>query len=86
MHVREERKVRRGRLAADQILTCSEHALEDTEHTLNLVLVALDRARDLLGVEEAEPRRLAKVRALAGRLEVQPLELGIVSLRARNDR
>ena len=41
----------------------SEHALEDSEHADDLLLVTLNGAGDLLGGEEEEPARLTKVRA-----------------------
>ena len=44
-----------------------------------------DRAGHLFGVVEREPADLAEVRALAGCLEVEPLELGVVLVGAGRD-
>lgn len=48
-------------------------ALNDTQHALDLVGIALDGGRELLRVEVLEPAALAEVRALSAHLEVQPL-------------
>ena len=85
-HLRDERYISDSRLVADEPLLLREHAVEDAEHTLDLVLVALNRAGHLFGVVEREPAHLAEVRALAGRLEVEPLELTVVFVGARRDR
>ena len=45
----------------------------------------LDRAGHLFGAVEREPADLAEVRALAGCLEVEPLELGVVLVGAGRD-
>ena len=79
-YVRDEREVGDGHLTADEPLLLGQHAVEDAEHALDLVLVALLRARDLLVVEEREPGSLAKVWALARRLEEQPLQLLVLVL------
>ena len=62
---RDEGKVRDSRLAANEppaVLGLGEHRFEDGEDAERLLLVALDRGGDLLGVEFDEPERLAEVR------------------------
>ena len=58
---RDERKICDRHLVPDKILLLREHALQNAEHTLDLVVVPLDRARDLLRVELLEPRGLTEV-------------------------
>ena len=58
---RDERQIRDRHLVPDQILLLREHRVEHPENALDLVVVPLDRAWDLLGVEKLEPRRLAEV-------------------------
>ena len=72
-HLRDERKVGDRGLASNEPLRLRKDTIEDTEDALDLVLVALNCAWDLLRVVEREPRRLAVVRALARGLEEQPL-------------
>lgn len=62
-NLRDEAEVRDRQFAADEPFLLREHALEDAEHAQDLLLVPLDRARDLLRVEELEPRDLAEVGA-----------------------
>ena len=62
----DEGDVRDGQLAADEPAPggLREHAVEHAEDAQDLLLVPLDRARHLLGVEADEPERLAEVRAI----------------------
>ena len=84
-HLRDKGDVSDSESVADEPLLLHKHAIEDAEHTLDLVLVALDRAGHLFGVGGHEPADLAEVRALAGCLEVEPLELGVVLVGAGRD-
>ena len=84
-HLRDEGDVSDSRPAADEPLLFRKHAVEDAEHTLDLVHIALDRAGQLFRMVDREPAGLAEVRALAGRLEVKPLELSVVLVGARRD-
>ena len=53
--------------------------VDDAEHALDFVGVAIDGGFDsLFWVEEGEPGFLAKVGALAGDLEVEPAEGGVL--------
>lgn len=80
---RHERHVGESHLVADKPLGIGrlggQDALEDTEDALDLVGIPLDSRRELLLVEVLEPAALAKVRALAARLEVQIL-VAVVAL------
>ena len=58
---RDERQIRDRHLVPDQILLLRKHRVEYPEDPLDLVVVPLDRAWDLLGVEMLEPRRLTEV-------------------------
>lgn len=60
-------------LLANEVLLALKDRVQHLKHPYRLLIVALLRARHILGVELAEPDRLAKVRALAGHLEVQVL-------------
>ena len=75
---RDERDVSDSGLVAYEPLPLGQDTLEDTEDTQDLVLVALLCGGDLLRVEECEPGGLTEVRALAGRLEEQPLQLDVL--------
>lgn len=77
-HSREERQVCDGELATNEPLLLGEYIIQDAKYTLDLVLVALNRAGHLLRVEDGEPGELTEVRALARGLEKQPLELGVL--------
>lgn len=79
-NVRHESDIRNSHLAADQPLLFAQHTLKHAKHARNFVLVSLLCARDRLGMVLVEPRRLAEVRTLAGRLEEQPLELLVLVL------
>lgn len=50
-----------GELAADEVLLLGEDDLENTEDTLDLLGVALDAVRDLLGGKDLEVSGLSKV-------------------------
>ena len=52
-----------------------EDIVEHAEHALGLILVAFDCAGYILGSQKLVPAQLAEVRALARRLEEQPLQL-----------
>lgn len=65
--VRDKRQVSDGDMPADEPLLLGEDALEHAEHAEDLLLVALDRARDLLLVVLHEPHRLAEVRPVSSR-------------------
>ena len=58
---RDEGQIRDRHLVSDQILLLRKYRVEYPEDPLDLVVVPLDRARDLLRVEMLEPRRLTKV-------------------------
>jgi len=58
---RDERQVRDRHLVSNQILLLREHVVQYLEHPLDLIVVPLNCAWDLLGVESLEPRRLAEV-------------------------
>ena len=73
--LRDETEVGDAALVAYEPFLRREHALEHAEDTQDLLLVAFNGTRNLLGRKEHEPARLAEVRALAGRLEEEPLEL-----------
>ena len=62
----DEGDVRDGQPAADEPAPggLREHAVEHAEDAQDLLLVPLDRARHLFGVEADEPERLAEVRAV----------------------
>ena len=63
---RDERQVRNGRLSPNEpaaVLGLGQHRVEHGEDAEGLLLVALDRGRDLLRVEADEPEGLAEVRA-----------------------
>lgn len=74
-NVLDERQVGNGSLPSNKPLLLGQHAVEHAEHARYLVLVTLNRARNLLAVELGKPGILAEVRALSGHLEAQPLEL-----------
>ena len=59
---RDERQICDRHFVLDKILLLREHLVQHAKHPLDLVVVPLDRARQLLGVETLKPRRLAKVR------------------------
>ena len=50
-NILNEREVRNGRLVAYEPFLLGKDAIEDTKNTLDLLLVTLNRAGDLLGVE-----------------------------------
>ena len=58
---RDERQVRDRHLVPNQIFLFREDGVEHPKHPLDLVIVPLDSARDLLGVGLLEPHRLAEV-------------------------
>ena len=60
---RNERQIRDRHIVPDQILLVREDGVEDPEHPLDLVVVSLDRARNLLRVGLLEPDGLSEVRA-----------------------
>ena len=59
---RDERQICDRHLVPDQILLLREHPIQHPKHTLDLIVVPLDRTRQLLSVEFLEPRSLAEVR------------------------
>jgi len=58
---RDERQIRDRHLVPNQILLLGKHGVEHPENPLDLVIVSLDCARDLLVVGPLEPRGLAEV-------------------------
>ena len=60
---RDERQIRDGCLISNEIArgTLGEDRLKDAKDALDLAIVSLDGAGDLLAVEFLEPRGLAKV-------------------------
>ena len=62
---RNEADVRDAHAPADEVSVHGENPLEHAKHAQHLLLVSLDRAWDLLRVEEREPSRLPKVRTAA---------------------
>lgn len=62
---RDEREIRIRHSVADKIFLADQDVVEDAEDATDLLDVALDGARDLLGVEVQEPGGLAEVRSLA---------------------
>jgi len=70
-----ERNVSNTAFPANQPLLLRENALEDAPYTNGLLLIALNRAGDLLLMVDLEPDCLAKVGALPGGLEEKPLQL-----------
>lgn len=83
---RNKRHVGKSHLVADEPLGIGrlgcQNTLEDTQDALDLGGVPLDSRRELFLVEVLEPAALAKVRALAARLEVQVL-VALVALLQR---
>lgn len=62
---RNKRQVGDRQLVPNQVLLFRENALEYPEDPLDLVVVPLDRARNLLSVEVMEPRCLTEVRTVS---------------------
>jgi hypothetical protein len=79
---RHERRIGIAELAADEEFLVLQGAVEDAGDATDLIDVAVDSARELLGVVEGEPHGLPEVRALAGYLVVQPLLRFVVLFRA----
>jgi hypothetical protein len=75
LNVRNKRDICDSELATDEPLLFGQNALQDTENTNDLIFVPLNGAGYLFWVSVTEPRSLTEVWTLAGRLEVQPLEL-----------
>lgn len=73
----QERHVGKRHLVANKPLGIArlsgQVTLDDAQNAPDLVGIALDGGRELLMVEVREPAHLAKVRALAAHLEMQPL-------------
>ena len=61
--LRDETEVGDAALVAYEPFLRREHALEHAEDTQDLLLVAFNGTRNLLGRKEHEPARLAEVRA-----------------------
>lgn len=78
---RQERRIGKAILPTNEPLTTLQRAIQHARNPPDLVVVPLLCARNGLVVESVEPGSLAKVRALAGHLEVQPL-LGRVVVRS----
>ena len=62
--LRDERQIGNSVPVPNEPLLLRKDAFEDTEHSENLVLVAVDGALDLLGVVHREPKVLTEVRAI----------------------
>lgn len=62
---RDEREIRIRHSVADKIFLADQDVVEDAKDATDFLDVALDGARDLLGVEVQEPGGLAEVRSLA---------------------
>lgn len=60
----DEGDVGNGTLAAHEPFLFGEHRLKDGKDTNDLLLVSLDRTRDLLTVEHLEPGCLTEVRTV----------------------
>lgn len=73
-NARNERQISDGRPVTCQPSLLGENGVEHTEDTVDLVLVPLDGARQMIGVGEGEPCELPVVRALTGALEKEPLQ------------
>jgi len=71
--VAKESEVGDGAFAADQPFAFAQDTLQDSKDTLDFLLVALNGTGEFLVVEVGEPLGLAKVWALAGGLEIEPL-------------
>ena len=63
---RDECQICNGRLIFDEVArrTLGEDRLQHAKHAFNLVVVPLNRAKNLLCVEFLEPRGLAEVRSV----------------------
>lgn len=69
---------------AHQVRLILQQPIQHLHHPHKLLVIALLGARQVLWMKLAEPRRLAKVRALPGHLEVQEL-LEVVLFRKAGD-
>lgn len=58
---RDEAYIRNAQPATNEITIGGKDVLQHTQYAENLLLVPLDRARNLLGVEEREPTCLTEV-------------------------
>ena len=65
---RDKAYIRDTQPATNEIAVGGEDVLQHTQYAENLLLVPLDRARNLLGVEEREPARLAEVGTRMGKM------------------
>lgn len=63
--LRNKGDISNSELVAYEPLLLRQDGLKHTQYTLDLVLVTIYRARDLLGVEDAEPDSLAEIGTLA---------------------
>lgn len=62
---RDEREIRIRHSVANKVFLSDKNVVEDAEDAAYFLRVALDSARDLLGVEVYEPGSLSEVRSLA---------------------
>lgn len=74
-NLRDEGEVSYSALSANEPLLLLQNTVQDAKDTLDLILVALNCAWNLLGVVPGEPRSLTVVRTLSRGLEEEPLEL-----------
>lgn len=64
-HLRNKGDISDSELVAYEPLLLGQDGLKHTQYTLDLVLVTIYRARDLLRMEDAEPDSLTEIGTLA---------------------
>ena len=84
--LRDEREVSDSQLPTHEPLLLGQDRLQDGVYALDLIAVPLDGAGNLLGVIHREPGDLAEIGALAGCLEVKPLELLVLLVSVHGNR